>query len=139
MAAALGIHEESSDDWILDWELLSRKVQASERTEHRVLGTATPPPTPLEHWLDDYPEEAPFAARMLRQELINGRIRRSPEGLSHHDEGTPILLLQLDTDVDGPGWRWGKKGRLYFHIDAEDLKRRAFEACTVWDDIGGWP
>ena len=37
------------------------------------------------------------------------------------------LLFQVDTDVDGPGWMWGDRGRLYFWIRSEDLANRRFE------------
>lgn len=37
------------------------------------------------------------------------------------------LLLQLDTDEDGPGWMWGDSGRLYFWIRRADLAAAAFD------------
>lgn len=37
------------------------------------------------------------------------------------------LLMQLDTDEDGPGWMWGDCGRLYFWIKKGDLAARAFD------------
>ncbi len=40
------------------------------------------------------------------------------------------LLLQIDTDEEGPGWMWGDCGRLYYWIKDEDLRRRAFD--KVW-------
>jgi hypothetical protein len=36
------------------------------------------------------------------------------------------LLLQVDTDEDGPGWMWGDVGRLYFWIRRQDLAKRDF-------------
>jgi uncharacterized protein YwqG len=41
------------------------------------------------------------------------------------------LLLQLDTDEEGPGWMWGDAGRLYFWIRRSDLAARAFEKAWV--------
>lgn len=40
------------------------------------------------------------------------------------------LLLQIDSDEDGPGWTWGDGGRLYFWIRRDDLAARAFD--RVW-------
>lgn len=40
------------------------------------------------------------------------------------------LLLQIDTDEDGPGWMWGDMGRIYFWIKRDDLAARRFE--DVW-------
>jgi uncharacterized protein YwqG len=40
------------------------------------------------------------------------------------------LLLQVDTDEDGPGWMWGDAGRLYFWIRQQDLRELDFE--RVW-------
>jgi uncharacterized protein YwqG len=37
------------------------------------------------------------------------------------------LLLQIDTDEDGPGWMWGDVGRIYFWIKQQDLKSLRFE------------
>ncbi len=40
------------------------------------------------------------------------------------------LLLQLDTDEDGPGWTWGDAGRVYFWIRRADLAAGAFD--RIW-------
>ncbi len=37
------------------------------------------------------------------------------------------LLLQLDTDEDGPGWMWGDSGRIYYWIRRGDLAAGAFD------------
>jgi uncharacterized protein YwqG len=37
------------------------------------------------------------------------------------------LLLQIDTDDDGPGWMWGDCGRIYFWIKRKDLASLRFE------------
>jgi uncharacterized protein YwqG len=36
------------------------------------------------------------------------------------------LLLQIDTDEDGPGWMWGDVGRIYFWIKKQDLASLRF-------------
>jgi uncharacterized protein YwqG len=40
------------------------------------------------------------------------------------------LLLQIDTDEDGPGWMWGDVGRIYFWIKRKDLASLRFQ--DVW-------
>ena len=47
-------------------------------------------------------------------------------------EGAPDwrLLLQIDTDEDGPGWMWGDVGRIYFWIKQQDLRSLRFD--DVW-------
>lgn len=40
------------------------------------------------------------------------------------------LLLQIDTDEDGPGWMWGDVGTIYFWIRKQDLLAREFG--NVW-------
>ena len=36
------------------------------------------------------------------------------------------LLLQIDTDEDGPEWMWGDVGRIYFWIKRQDLASLRF-------------
>jgi uncharacterized protein YwqG len=40
------------------------------------------------------------------------------------------LLLQIDTDEDGPGWMWGDVGRIYFWIRKRELSSLRFG--DVW-------
>jgi uncharacterized protein YwqG len=40
------------------------------------------------------------------------------------------LLLQIDTDEEGPGWMWGDCGKIYFWIKQQDLKSLRFD--DVW-------
>jgi hypothetical protein len=37
-----------------------------------------------------------------------------------------VLLLQLDSDDEGPGWMWGDLGRLYWWIRRQDLAKGDF-------------
>src|SRR5262245_58194709 len=41
------------------------------------------------------------------------------------------LLLQVDTDEEGPGWIWGDCGRVYYWIRDRDLSRQQFEAAWL--------
>ena len=47
-----------------------------------------------------------------------------------------LLLLQIDTDVNGPGWTWGDNGRLYFYIRKQDLLLHNFEAAWLFLQCG---
>jgi uncharacterized protein YwqG len=40
------------------------------------------------------------------------------------------LLLQIDTDENGPGWMWGDVGCLYFWVRREEMKANDFSG--VW-------
>jgi uncharacterized protein YwqG len=40
------------------------------------------------------------------------------------------LLLQVDTDEQGPGWMWGDCGRVYYWMRAEDIRQQAWD--TAW-------
>jgi uncharacterized protein YwqG len=40
------------------------------------------------------------------------------------------LLLQIDTDEEGPRWMWGDVGRIYFWIKQQDLRSLRFD--DVW-------
>jgi uncharacterized protein YwqG len=37
------------------------------------------------------------------------------------------LLLQIDTDEDGPGWMWGDVGRIYFWVKQQDVRSLRFD------------
>jgi uncharacterized protein YwqG len=41
------------------------------------------------------------------------------------------LLLQVDTDDDGPGWMWGDCGRLYYWMREQDLRQKHFDAARL--------
>lgn len=41
------------------------------------------------------------------------------------------LLLELDSDENGPAWTWGDAGRIYFMIRHADLIGRAFEKAWL--------
>ena len=41
------------------------------------------------------------------------------------------LLLQVDTDEDGPGWMWGDCGRIYYWITAADLDQEAYDRAWM--------
>jgi uncharacterized protein YwqG len=41
-----------------------------------------------------------------------------------------MVLLQVDSDEDGPGWMWGLSGMIYFWIRKQDLRSLRFD--DVW-------
>jgi uncharacterized protein YwqG len=41
------------------------------------------------------------------------------------------LLLQIDTDEDGPGWMWGDVGRIYFWLREQDLRNLRFDRAWL--------
>ncbi len=45
--------------------------------------------------------------------------------------GEWTLLLQLDSDEQGPGWMWGDSGRIYYWMRRSDLAARAFERAWL--------
>lgn len=45
--------------------------------------------------------------------------------------GDWVLLLQLDSDDEAPGWMWGDCGRLYVWIRIQDLEEEQFDS-TWW-------
>jgi uncharacterized protein YwqG len=49
-----------------------------------------------------------------------------------------MLLLQIDTDEDGPGWMWGDCGRIFFWIRRQDLRERRFQRawCILQCTLG---
>ena len=40
------------------------------------------------------------------------------------------LVLQFDSDLDGPGWMWGDGGVVWFHITDDALINRRFDEAT---------
>ena len=62
-------------------------------------------------------EDLEEMSRSRREQLLTG-----------HEEWR--LLLQLDSDEDGPGWMWGDSGLLYFLVRRDDARRGNFD--DVW-------
>ena len=126
---SLGIGE--GEDISEDYENLVEKIHGSKPDEDAL--DAGP-----YHHLLGYPQ-------LIQFEDIRHHCQLVANGISHggdQDEESPqvqallatasdwILLLQIDTDEDGPGWMWGDIGRVYFCIRKQDLQARIFDA--VW-------
>jgi hypothetical protein len=43
------------------------------------------------------------------------------------------LVLQIDTDEEGPGWMWGDCGRLYYCLHRDDVAARRFDRSWCVD------
>jgi uncharacterized protein YwqG len=41
------------------------------------------------------------------------------------------LLLQVDTDEDGPGWMWGDCGRIYYWMREQHMRQQAWDAAWL--------
>ena len=93
--------------------------------------------SPTIHRLGGYPQPIQYDMRLEAQLATNGIF--VGDASSYNDprrialqEGAADwqLLLQIDTDEDGPGWMWGDVGRLYFWGRRQDLVRGNFD--KVW-------
>jgi uncharacterized protein YwqG len=86
------------------------------------------------HWLFGWPDEVQDDMAPECQLVTHGIYCGSPDAykkpkakqlIAEADDW--VMLLQLDTDWDGPGWCWGDAGRIYFWIRKEDLAQRRFD------------
>lgn len=111
---------EFDDAEIEDYEKLFARVNGDAgATRHRMFG---------------FPEQIQGDMRLECQLVSNGLYCGDSTGYEdpRAAELEPgmfewLLLLQIDTDEDGPGWMWGDSGRLYFWIREEDLAAGRFE------------
>jgi uncharacterized protein YwqG len=93
--------------------------------------------SPTIHRLGGHSQPIQYDMRLEAQLATNGI---SAGDASKYDDARRIalqegvadwqLLLQIDTDEDGPGWMWGDVGRLYFWARRQDLAQRNFD--KVW-------
>lgn len=79
---------------------------------HRLLGHASPVQGPMEGECHD---------------VLGGTVAGNEPKSGAQDW---ILLMQLETDDEGPGWIWGDAGALYFWIRKQDLAAMRFD--RVW-------
>jgi uncharacterized protein YwqG len=99
--------------------LRGQLIQAGGSTQHRLLG---------------HPQLIQGPMELECQLASNGVYCGRPEGYESakaKDLGAGArnwrLLLQIDTDEEGPGWMWGDVGRIYFWVQEQDLAARRFE------------
>ena len=62
-------------------------------------------------------------------------VQRDPRGMAAKHRGGEAedwsLLLQLETDEEGPNWMWGDVGTVYFMVRDEDRQARRFEEAWL--------
>jgi uncharacterized protein YwqG len=103
------------------WKLAESEIAGSE-PHHRLLG---------------WPKQVQGEMNLECQLVTNGIYCGGPDAYESEEArrlkagaSDWIMLLQLDTDEQGPGWMWGDDGCLYFWIRKADLASRRFE--NVW-------
>lgn len=115
----LDLEDDASDRY----SKLSEELVAGPEPHHRVLG-----------WPKVVQNEMELQCQLVSNGLYCGDSSgyASPEA-KKLEEGVSdwILLLQLDTDEEGPGWMWGDAGCIYFWIRRQDLAARNFDAVWV--------
>jgi len=89
------------------------------------------------HQLLGLPDEIQDAMELQCQLTSHGINTGDPDGyedsrVKELEEGAADwrLLLQIDSDEEGPGWMWGDTGMLYFWIREQDLANKRFD--RVW-------
>lgn len=105
-----------------DWEQhieLQAEV-CGEEPGHQLLGHADAIQRPME-------EECQLVTHRITCEHDgkSHRVRRVLEGV-----GDWQLLMQIDSDEEGPGWQWGFDGKLYYWVRKQDLAVRDFS--RIW-------
>lgn len=103
------------------WELAETRLPG-EGPHHRVLG---------------WPKQVQGEMDRECQLVTHGIYCGSPEGYQSAEAERLkagvrdwMMLLQLDSDDDGPGWMWGDAGCLYYWIRKQDLAERRFD--KIW-------
>jgi uncharacterized protein YwqG len=121
-AAGIRVQESDSDGYQHSMSLLSGVEDGA--TYHHLLG---------------HPQLVQDDIRRECQLVTNGIYCGDPSGYQS-DRAKALLvdaasewklLLQLDTDEEGPGWCWGDVGRIYFSIRRSDLEARAFDKAWL--------
>lgn len=104
------------------YNCLMDRLQAEGSTENRFLGHPQPIQNPMEL-------ECQLASNGID---CGGAVGFREEEVKALEAGAVDwrLLLQIDTDEDGPGWMWGDVGRIYFWIKRQDLA--ALQFADVW-------
>jgi uncharacterized protein YwqG len=86
------------------------------------------PEDPGYHHLLGYAQEIQGDMESECRQVTRGLFPKDEGGLQgSKGKNDWMLLFQIDTDEDGPGWMWGDSGRLYFWIRRQDLNNRNFE------------
>jgi uncharacterized protein YwqG len=102
-------------------EELATKPKDEPRLNHRILG---------------WPEEIDQDYQLESQLVANGICARKGYGdprVNKLRSGAKdwMLLLQIDSDEENPGWLWGDGGTIYYVIHRNDLANRRFDRVQV--------
>jgi uncharacterized protein YwqG len=118
-----GVLEHMSEDFHAYFHLVEEQSDEEEEGRHRLLGNP-----------DVIQAEMRFICHFVSKGI-------SYLGIFEDDDPTAgalangaddwILLLQVDTDEDGPGWMWGDCGHIYYWIRKQDLAQRDFDHAYV--------
>ncbi len=100
-------------------ELCEKRIHAGGPTNHHLLG---------------YPQVLQNPMELECQLASNGVFCGTPAGFQS-EQGQALaggaddwqLLLQVDSDDEGPGWMWGDLGRLYYWVKRQDLASLRFQ------------
>lgn len=86
------------------------------------------------HRLFGWPKQVQGEMDLECQLVTNGIYCGTPEGYAKAEAKRLetgredwVMLMQIDTDDEGPGWMWGDNGCLYFWIRKQDLAARRFD------------
>lgn len=117
-----GILEHMSEDFDAYFDLIDEDVDREGDCRHRLLGNP-----------DVIQGEMRYTCQYASNGIYCGDVSAEhgprAEALADGVEDW-ALLLQVDTDEDGPDWMWGDCGRIYFWIRKQDLAARDFG--QVW-------
>lgn len=111
---------------------VSRRIDLADEAGERYVALQEKLTDGARHYLLGYPRAI---AGDVRAEAADADSKRGRHAKRARDIGqlgdAYQLLLQLDSDEDGPSWTWGDAGTIYFVIGKEDLARRRFERARV--------
>jgi uncharacterized protein YwqG len=100
-------------------ELLDELMATHGVVQHRLLGHPQVIQNPME-----------AECELASNEVDGGSLQDGETNALAGGAADWRLLLQVDTDEDGPGWMWGDMGRIYFWIKQQDLAAHRFD--QVW-------
>jgi uncharacterized protein YwqG len=120
-----GVLEHMSADFDVYFDLVDDRVHAEGDCRHRLLGN----PDVIQgemRFTCQYASNGIYCGDLSAEDDPRARVLAA--GVEDW-----ILLLQVDTDDDGPGWMWGDCGRIFFWIRKQDLARLDFD--HVWLEL----
>ena len=117
-----GVLDGRSEEFSAYFKFVKQLSTRDDRCRHRLLGNP-----------DVIQGEMRFTCQYATNGLACGNpsVWRDPRATALARNALDwVLLLQIDSDEDGPGWMWGDCGLLYCWIRQQDLARLDFD--HVW-------